>query len=196
MFEPFNSVLLAYKLKPMPTEPIEREADPTKPCIVFFSEPEKRVALLLSASQILPENVFIVSELSWIKVINQKEKTALYLLEGITANKFGQCFSVKFKTPQKITFLANFLTESKFSFSQPDLQQQARQFESYERLANCPMSSGVELNEYIDDKLHTRLLAVVRKIAVPTTLAFGFSLEKYRHHPVSSQVQLIDLSRN
>ena len=44
MFEPLNSVLLAYKLKPMPTAPIEREADPTKPCIVFFSEAEKRVA--------------------------------------------------------------------------------------------------------------------------------------------------------
>ena len=192
MFEPLNSVLFAYKLKPMLTAPIEREADPTKPCIVFFSEPEKRVALLLSASKILPENVFIVSELSWIEVLNQKELTTLCLLEGITANEFGQCFYVKFKTPQKITFLANFLTESKFSFSQPGLQQQARQFESYEKLANCPMSSGVELNEYTDDKLHTRLLAVARKIAVPTTLAFGFSLEKYQHHPLSSQVQLID----
>jgi hypothetical protein len=195
MFEPLNSVLLAYKLKPMPTKPIERESDSTKPCIVFFSEPEKRVALLLSASKILPENVFIVSELSWIEVLNQKSQTALYLLEGISTNEFGQCFYVKFKTPQKITFLGNFLTESKFSFSQPALQQQARQFEEYERLANCPISSGIELNEYIDDKLHTRLLAVARKIAVPTTLAFGFSLEKYHHHPVSSQVHLID-SRN
>ena len=194
MFETFNSVLLAYKLKLMPTAPIEREADPTKLCIVFFSEPEKRVALLLSASKILPENVFIVSELNWITVLNQKQQTDLYLLEGITANEFGQCFYVKFKTPQKITFLANFLTESKFSFDQPALQQQARQFESYEKLANCPISSGVELNEYIDDKLHTRLLAVARKIAVPTTLAFGLSLEKYQHHPVSSQVQLIDSS--
>lgn len=192
MFELLNSVLLAYQLKPMPTEPIERESDSTKPCIVFFSEPEKRIALLLSASKILPENVFIVSELSWITVLNQKQQTDLYLREGITANKFGQCFYVKFKTPQKITFLANFLTESKFSFSQPALQQQARQFEEYERLANCPISSGVELNEYIDDKLHTRLLAVANKIAVPTTLAFGFSLAQYQHHPVSSQVQLID----
>ncbi len=192
MFETLNSVLLAYKLKPMPTEPTEREADRTKPCIVFFSEPEKRVALLLSASKILPENVFIVSELSWIKVLNQKQQTDLYLREGITANQFGQCFYVKFKTPQKITFLANFLTESKFSFDRPALQQQARQFEEYERLANCPISSGVELNEYIDDKLHTRLLAVANKIAVPTTFAFGSFLEKYQHHPISSQVQLID----
>ena len=196
MFEPLNSVLFAYKLKPMPTAPVERESDPTKPCIVFFSEPEKRIALLLSASQILPENVFIVSELSWIKVLNEKEQTVLYLLEGITMNEFGQCFYVKFKTPQKITFLCNFLTESKFSFSQPAFQQKARQFQDYERLTNCPMSSGIELNEYTDDKLHTRLLAVARKIAVPTTLAFSFSLEKYHHHPVSSQVQLIDLSRN
>ena len=196
MFEPLNSVLLAYKLKPMSTAPVERESDPTKPCIVFFSEPEKRVALLLSASQILPENVFIVSELSWIKVINQKEQTALYLLKGITTNEFGQCFYVQFKTPQKITFLANFLTESKFSFARPAWQQKARQFEEYERLADCPISSGIELNEYTDDKLHTRLLAVARKIAVPTTLAFGFSLEKYHHHPVSSQVKSIDLSKN
>ena len=101
----------------------------------------------------MPENVFIVSELSWIEAINQNEQTTLYLLEGITANEFGQCCYVKFKTPQKITFLANFLTESKFSFDQPALQQQARQFEDYERLADCPISSGVELNEYIDDKL-------------------------------------------
>ncbi len=86
--------------------------------------------------------------------------------------------------------------ESKFSFDQPALQQKARQFEEYERLADCPISSGIELNEYSDDKLHTRLLAVGRKIAVPTTLAFGFSLEKYHHHPVSSQVKSIDLSKN
>ncbi|MDJ0577521.1 MAG: hypothetical protein QNJ65_20470 [Xenococcaceae cyanobacterium MO_234.B1] len=176
----------------MPTAPVERESDPTKPCIVFFSEPEKRIALMLSASKILPENVFIVSELSWIKVLNKKEQTALYLLEGITMNEFGQCFYAKFKTPQKITFLCNFLTESKFSFSPPAYQQKAQQFQEYERLANCPISSGVELNEYTDDKLHTRLLAVAKKIAVPTTLAFSSSLEKYHHHPVNSQVQLID----
>ena len=154
MFESLNSVLFAYKLKPMPTAAGERESDSTKPCIVFFSEPEKRVALLLSASQILPENVFIVSELSWIKVLNKKGKTALYLLEGITMNEFGQCFSVKFKTPQKITFLCNFFTEEKFSFSQPAFQEKAQQFQDYERLTNCPMSSGIELNEYTDDKLH------------------------------------------
>ena len=195
MFESLNSVLFAYKLKPMSTAAGERESDSTNPCIVFFSEPEKRVALLLSASQILPENVFIVSELSWIKVLNKKGKTALYLLEGITMNEFGQCFSVQFKTPQKITFLCNFFTESKFSFSQPAFQEKAQQFQDYERLTNCPMSSGIELNEYTDDKLHTRLLAVARKLSVPTTLAFGFSLEKYHHHPLSSQVQLID-SRN
>jgi hypothetical protein len=179
MFETLNSVLFAYKLKPMPTAPLERESAPTKPCIVFFSEPEKRVALLLSASQILPGNVFIVSELSWIKVVKEKEQTVLYLLEGITTNEFGQCFYVKFKTPQKITFLCNFLTESKFSFDQPAYQQQAQQFQDYERLTNCPMSSGIELNEYTDDKLHTRLLAVAKNIEVPTTLAFSFSLEKY-----------------
>jgi hypothetical protein len=196
MFETLNSVLFAYKLKPMPTAPVERESDPTKPCIVFFSEPEKKVALLLSASQILPENVFIVSELSWIKIIKEKGQTVLCLLEGIAMNEWGQCSYVKFKTPQKITFLCNFLTEEKFSFSQPAFQQQAQQFQEYERLANCPMSSGIELNEYTDDKLHTRLLAVARKIEVPTTLAFSFSLEKYHHHPVSSQVQSIALSRN
>jgi hypothetical protein len=195
MFEPLNSVLLAYKLKSMPTAPLERESEPTKPCIAFFSEPEKRVALLLSASQILPENVFIVSELGWIKVLNQKEQTSLYLLEGIAMKEWGQCSYVKFKTPQKITFLCNFLTEEKFSFSQPAFQQKARQFQDYERLTNCPMSSGIELNEYTDDKLHTRLLAVAKNIGVPTTLAFSFSLEKYHYHPVSSQVKLID-SRN
>ena len=192
MFETFNSVLLAYKLKPMSTAPVERESDSTKPCIVFFSEPEKRVALLLSASQILPNQVFIVSELSWLKALNQKEPTAIYLLEGITANEFGQCFHVQFKTPQKITFLSNFLTESKFSFDQPAWQQKAQQFQAYEKLTNCPLSSGIELNEYTDDKLHTRLLAVARKIAVPTTLAFCFSSQKYAHHPLSSPVQLIE----
>ena len=192
MFEPLNSVLLAYKLKPMLTAPIEREANPNTPCIVFFSEPEKRVALLLSASQIVPENVFIVSESSWIEVLKQREQTALYLLEGITMNELGQCFYVKFKTPQKITFLCNFLTESKFSFSSSASQEKAQQFQEYERLANCPISSGIELNEYTDDKLHTRLLAVAHKIKVPTTLAFSSSLAKYHHHSVSSQVQLID----
>jgi hypothetical protein len=124
--------------------------------------------------------------------LKNKEQTGLSLLEGITMNEFEQCFSVKFKTPQKITFLCNFLTEEKFSFSQPALQQQAQQFQEYERLSNCPISSGVELNEYTDDKLHTRLLAAARKIEVSTTLAFGFCLEKYHHHSLSSQVRLLN----
>ena len=111
-------------------------------------------------------------------------------------NQWGQCFYVKFKTPQKVTFLCNFLTEEKFSFSPPVLQKKAHQFQNYERLTNCPMSSSIELNEYIDDKLHTRLLAVARKINVPFTIAFSFGLEKYRHHPVSNQVQLVDLYKN
>ena len=196
MFEKFNSVLAAYRLQPIFTVSIERESDPNKPCIVFLSEPEKRVALLLAAGKILPENAFIVSELSKIKVVKENEQNILYLLAGITTNEFEQCSYVKFKTPQKITFLCNFLTEEKFSFSAPLLQQQARQFQNYEMLANCPISSGVELNEYTDDKLHTRLLAVAKNIAVPRTLAFSFSLEKYRYDLPNSQVQLIDLSRN
>ena len=180
----------------MLTTLVERESDSSKPCIVFFSEPEKRIALLLSANKVLPENAFVVSEPTWIKVMREGGETVLYLLEGITMNEWGQCFYVKFKTPQKITFLCNFLTEEKFNFSPPPLQQKAHQFQNYERLTNCPMSSGIELNEYIDDKLHTRLLAVARKINVPSTIAFSFSQEKYDRHRVSCQVQLIDLSRN
>jgi hypothetical protein len=195
MFAALNLALFAYQLKPMQAAPVERDADPTKPCIVFFSEPEKRVALLLSASQTLPENAFIVPQPDWITVVEQAEETALYLLQGITMNEFGQCFHVKFKTPQKITFLCNFVPESKFSFSQVTGRQHAQQFQDYERQrTHCPMSSGIELNEYTDDKLHTRLLAAAKQIQVPTTLAFSCALAKYQHHPVSSQVQLIDRS--
>lgn len=195
MFAALNLALFAYQLKPIQTTPIEREADPTEPCIVFCSEPEKRVALLVSASQILPENAFIVPQPDWITVVEQAEETALYLLQGITMNEFGQCFHVHFKTPQKITFLCNFVPESKFSVSQVTGRQYAQQFQDYERrLTHCPMSSGIELNEYTDDKLHTRLLAAARKIPVPTTLAFSGALAKYQHHPVSSQVRLIDRS--
>ena len=95
----------------MQTAPVEREADATKPCIMFCSEPEKRLALLLFASQVLPENAFIVPQPDWITVVEHTEETALYLLQGITMNEFGQCFHVKFKTPQKITFLCNFVPE-------------------------------------------------------------------------------------
>jgi hypothetical protein len=58
------------------------------------------------------------------------------------------------------------------------------------------MSSGIELEEYTNDKLHTRLLAAARNVNVPQTMVFGFSLEKYSHHPVTPKVQLISLSRN
>ncbi len=195
MFAALNLALFAYQLKPMQPAPVERDADPTQPCIVFCSEPEKRVALLLAASQILPENAFIVPQPDWITVVEQAEETALYLLQGITMNEFGQCFHVQFKTPKKITFLCNFVPESKFSISQVTGRQHAQQFQDCERrLTHCPMSSGIELNEYTDDKLHTRLLAAAQQIQVPTTLAFSGAVAKYQHHPVSSQVQLIDRS--
>ncbi len=195
MFDTLNSVLFSYQLKPMLTTLVERESDSSQPCIVFFSEPETRISLLLSANKILPENAFVVFEPNWIKVSKNEEETALYILEGITMNEWGQCFYVKFKTPQKVTCLCNFLTEENFSFSPLALKQKAHQFRNYEKLTNCPMSSSTELNQYIDDKLHTRLLAVAAKISVPSTIAFSFGLEKYNYHRGSDQVQLVNLSQ-
>ena len=195
MFDLLNSVLFSYQLEPIVTSLAEREADSRKPCIVFLSEPEKRIPLLLSANRISPENAFVVSEPNWLKVMEDEGENVLYLLEGITMNQWGQCFYVKFKTPQKITCLCNFLTEENFSFSSPTWKQKAHEFRHYERLANCPMSSSTELNQYIDDKLHTRLLGVAAKINVPHTIAFSFCLDKYSHHGVSEQVKLINLSR-
>lgn len=196
MFETLNSVLQVYKLKPIKEAPAELESDESKPCIVFFSLADERLTLLLAASRILPESAFIVTEPTWVKVIQEGNKSVLYLLEGITMNEFGQCFHTKFKTPQKITFLCNFCTEAAFSFYEPVHQEKAQKFQFYEGLADCPMSSGIELEEYTNDKLHTRLLAAARNVNVPQTMVFGFSLEKYSHHPVTPKVQLISLSRN
>lgn len=196
MFETLNSVLQAYKLKPIKEAHAELESDKNKPCIVFFSLAYERVTLLLAASKILPESAFIVTEPTWVKVIQEGDEFVLYLLEGITMNEFGQCFHAKFKNPQRITFLCNFCTEATFSFFEPVHQEKAQKFQFYEGLTNCPMSSGIELEEYTNDKLHTRLLAAARNIDVPQVMAFGFSLEKYSHHPVTPKVQLISLSRN
>jgi carnosine synthase len=196
MFETLNSVLQAYKLKPIKETEAELESDKNKPCIVFFSLEDERLTLLLAASRILPESAFIVTEPTWVKVLQEGDKFLLYLLEGITMNEFGQCFHIKFKTPQRITFLCNFCTEAAFSFYEPADQEKAQKFQVCEGLADCPMSSGIELEEYTNDKLHTRLLAATRNINVPQTMAFGFSLEKYSHHPVTPKVQLISLSRN
>ncbi len=196
MFETLNSVLQAYKLKPIQEAPAELESDESKPCIVFFTLADERLTLLLAASRILPESAFIVTEPTWVKVIQKGDKSVLYLLEGITMNEFGQCFHTKFKTPQRITFLCNFCTEAAFSFYEPVHQEKANKFQFYEGLADCPMSSGIELEEYTNDKLHTRLLAAARNVNVPKTMVFGFSLEKYSHHPVTPKVQLISLSRN
>jgi hypothetical protein len=70
----------------------------------------------LAASRILPESAFIVTEPTWVKVLQEGDKSVLYLVEGITMNEFGQCFHTKFKTPQRINFLCNFCTEAAFSF--------------------------------------------------------------------------------
>ncbi|MFP5274726.1 ATP-grasp domain-containing protein [Coleofasciculus sp.] len=196
MFETLNSVLQAYKLKPIKEAPVELESDESQPCIVFFTLADERLTLLLAASRILPERAFIVTEPTWLKVIQKGDKSVSYLLEGITMNEFSQCFHTKFKTPQKITFLCNFCTEAAFSFYEPVYQEKASKFQFYEGLADCPMSSGIELEEYTNDKLHTRLLAATRNVNVPQTMFFGFSLDKYSHHPVTPKVQLISLSRN
>jgi hypothetical protein len=196
MFETLNSVLQAYKLKPIKEAHAELESDESQPCIVFFTLADERLTLLLAASRVLPESAFIVTEPTWVKVLQEGDKYVLSLLEGITMNEFSQCFYTKFKTPQKITFLCNFCTEAAFSFYEPAHQEKAQKFQFYEGLADCPMSSGIELEEYTNDKLHTRLLAAARNVNVPQTMVFGFSLEKYSHHPVTPKVQLISLSRN
>jgi carnosine synthase len=195
MLEMLNSALQVYKLKPIKEYQIEQESDERKPCIVFFSE-EDRVSLLWATSKILPECAFIVTEPTWVRVQQEGDNSVLYLLEGIGMNEFGQCFHTKFKTPKKITFICNFYTEESYKFDPPILQERAKKFQFYETLADCPMSSGIELEEYTDDKLHTRLLAAARDVNVPQTMAFGFSLEKYSHHPINSKVKLIPLSKN
>lgn len=196
MFSALNSVLQSYKLKPIEESNIEQDSDDNKPCIVFFGLANERVTLLLAASKILPECAFIVRDKTWVKVVQEGDKSILYLLEGITMNEFGQCFHIKFKSPQRITFLCNFCTEAAFSFYEPVRQENAQKFQFYEELTDCPMSSGIELEEYTNDKLHTRLLAAARNVNVPKTMGFGFSLEKYSHHPVTPKVQLIPLSKN
>jgi len=196
MFETLNSVLQSYKLKPIKESEAELESYESKPCIVFFTLADERLTLLLAASRILPERAFIVTEPTWVKVIQKGDKSGLYLLEGITMNEFGQCFHTKFKTPQRITFLCNFCTEAAFSFYEPAHQEKAQKFQVYEGLADCPMSSGIELEEYTNDKLHTRLLAAARKVNIPQTMVFGFSLEKYSLHTVTPKIQLISLSEN
>jgi len=89
MFETLNSVLQAYKLKPIKETEAELESDKNQPCIVFFSLADERLTLLLAASRILPESAFIVTEPTWVKVIQEGDKFVLYLLEGITMNEFA-----------------------------------------------------------------------------------------------------------
>ena len=83
--------------------------------------------------------------------------------------------------------------ESKFSFDQPALQQKARQFEEYDRLADCPISSGIELNEYSDDKLHIIIIQLVLKLNRSTSLKIC-PLKKSK--PIYETFPLINLSLN
>lgn len=194
MFAALNSVLQDFKLKPIRAGLSEREADKNQPCIVFFTVSEERISLLRSASRIAPRCVFLVSEPTWIQVIQENEKQCLYLLEGIEMDEFGQCFHTKFESPQKITFLGNFYTRSASIVYGETYQEKASKFEFYESLSDCPMSSGLELEEYTNDKLHTRLLASVSGVNVPLTMAFSFHPEKYHHyHPDTSDVKLFAL---
>lgn len=195
MFEALNSVLQSYKLKPIKEHQFDQDSHDDKPCIVFFGMADEKVVLLLAASKILPECAFIVPEPTWTKVVQSGENTVLYLLEGISANEFGQLFHTKFQTPRKITFICNFYTEGAFSFDETIYQDKAKKFNHLESLSDCPMSSGAELDYYTDDKLHTRLLAAARNVNVPQTIAFCFSLEKYSHHPVNSKIKLLTLSK-
>jgi biotin carboxylase len=197
MFEnTINLTLKNYKLKPIQEYQDEQESHEDKPCIAFFSTESEKITLLLAASKIVPECAFVVPEPTWVKVVQSGENSVLYLLEGIGMNEFGQCFHFKFKNPKKITFICNFYTEAIFSVYAPSLLDNARKFRLYEELAECPMSSSVELAEYTNDKLHTRLLAAERNVNVPQTMAFCFSLDRYSHHPMNSKFQLIPLSKD
>ncbi|MDF5727795.1 MAG: hypothetical protein PUP92_07090 [Rhizonema sp. PD38] len=196
MFETLNSVLQSYQLKPIKEYQSEQEAHENKPCVVFFTLGKDRVSLLLATSKILPKYAFIVPDPTWIKVAQSSEKSVLYLLEGIGINEFGQCFHAKFEQPKKITFICNFFTEDSLDDDELIHQDKAKKFQLYESLTDCPMSSGIELEQYTNDKLHTRLLAAAKNVSIPQTMAFCFSLEKYSHHPVNSKLMLIPLSRD
>lgn len=196
MFEALNSVLQSYQLKPIKEYHTEQKDNDNQPCIVFFTLEKDRVSLLLAISKILPKCAFIVPDPTWIKVAQSAEKSVLYLLEGIGINEFGQCFHAKFEQPKKITFICNFFTEDSLDDDELIHQDKAKKFQLYESLTDCPMSSGIELEQYTNDKLHTRLLAAAKNVSIPQTMAFCFSLVKYSHHPVNSKLKLIPLSRD
>ena len=195
MYQNLNQILRNFHLKEIKTPTNNDNFASKKPCIVFFTVAEERISLLLAGNKILPKCVFIVTEPEWIVAKQENRKYVLYLLEGISSNEFGECFQIKFKNPIKITFLCNFYTEAALSIYDTCVKNKINQFQTYELLADCPMSSGSELEKYTNDKLHTRLLAAENQVPVPRTLAFCFSANKYKNYSPTSQVKLIQVSK-
>jgi carnosine synthase len=136
MYKLFNSILKAYNLSPIhkAEELVKREEE--HPCIAFFDLSGRSIDLLITASQIAPETVFIVSDPSWVLHSN----SALYLLQGITVDNSGKFIHVVFEIPQRITCLSNFSQETEINSI--SCESNIKKFQSYENLAECPISSS------------------------------------------------------
>lgn len=73
----------------------------------------------------------------------------------------------RYSPPRRVTYFVNFFTNACTGGV-------CYEGEKLERCLDCPMSSSIKLNQFVDDKLYTRVLLGKANVGYPITLAFHY----------------------
>lgn len=138
--------------------------------IGILSSPVECMSILLSGGEQCPGDMLLILSLSWCRKLpspSLANKYSLYVHQAVTFHKGGYSFLERYSPPRRVTYFVNFFTNACTGGV-------CYEGEKLERGLDCPMSSSIKLNQFVDDKLYTRVLLGKANVGYPITLAFHY----------------------
>lgn len=131
-------------------------------CLVFLELAETHWAKSLSAPRVLPpgSTLWVLCP-GWL----QRDGARLWCHRGIWADGGAQLYLDDFDPPREVTYFVNL-------YSAPDTYGMRSEGDDFEPGLACPASSTLEISAFVACKITTRVLAAVRGVPVPRTVAF------------------------
>lgn len=154
------------------------------PCVVILGAPTiSKLALIREGGRLFPGNIHLAIDPSWlIREMQPDQTNRLFLKKGLYFNHYDCPIIAEYRHPRPVHYFANFFS--------PYFGKGLDGIPIEEQL-DIPMSSSVQLERLVNEKLFTRLLLAQKKLQVPATLAFLM-----QHHPFrDSLIQYNDIEK-
>lgn len=151
--------------------------------VAILTEPDFRLIAGLEGGKQAPGCVLLVFSPLWL----EKRGSELYVHKGVWFDGQFQGYFESYFPPRRVTYFADFFTMSATEGVRVEGVQ-------YEKGLECPMSSSAVLENFTNDKVHTRCLLGNAGVACPRTLAFPYQSSK-KYYVGSIQMTIIPLEK-